>query len=66
MNNANDQFKAIVANTIHEITNSETRTQIIAIIDGKPELLSTFAYVYQALGIVSAKSSYLNGSTSDC
>ena len=25
----------------------------VAIIDGKPELLSTFAYVYQALGIVS-------------
>jgi methionyl aminopeptidase len=23
----------------------------VAIIDGKPELLSTFAYVYQALGI---------------
>jgi len=25
----------------------------VAIIDGKPEILSTFAYVYQALGIVS-------------
>ena len=25
----------------------------VAIIDGKPELLSTFAYVYEALGIVS-------------
>jgi methionyl aminopeptidase len=25
----------------------------LAIIDGKPELLSTFAYVYEALGIVS-------------
>jgi len=25
----------------------------VAIIDGKPELLSTFAYVYKALGIVS-------------
>ena len=27
--------------------------QNVAIIDGKPELLSTFAYVYKALGIVS-------------
>jgi methionyl aminopeptidase len=25
----------------------------VALIDGKPEILSTFAYVYQALGIVS-------------
>jgi methionyl aminopeptidase len=25
----------------------------VALIDGKPELLSTFAYVYEALGIVS-------------
>lgn len=25
----------------------------IALVDGKPELLSTFAYVYEALGIVS-------------
>ncbi len=25
----------------------------VALIDGKPELLSTFAYVYKALGIVS-------------
>jgi methionyl aminopeptidase len=25
----------------------------VAFIDGKPEILSTFAYVYQALGIVS-------------
>ena len=25
----------------------------VAIIDGKPELLSTFAYIYKALGIVS-------------
>jgi methionyl aminopeptidase len=25
----------------------------VAIVDGKPELLSTFAYVYEALGIVS-------------
>jgi len=27
----------------------------VALIDGKPELLSTFAYVYQALGIVSTE-----------
>jgi methionyl aminopeptidase len=25
----------------------------VALIDGKPEILSTFAYIYQALGIVS-------------
>jgi methionyl aminopeptidase len=25
----------------------------VAIIDGKPELLSTFAYIYEALGITS-------------
>jgi methionyl aminopeptidase len=25
----------------------------VALIDGKPELLSTFKYVYEALGIVS-------------
>ena len=25
----------------------------VAIVDGKPELLSTFAYIYDALGIVS-------------
>jgi methionyl aminopeptidase len=25
----------------------------VAIVDGKPELLSTFAYIYEALGIVS-------------
>jgi methionyl aminopeptidase len=25
----------------------------VAIVDGKPEILSTFAYVYEALGIVS-------------
>ena len=25
----------------------------VALVDGKPELLSTFAYIYQALGIVS-------------
>ena len=25
----------------------------VAIVDGKPELLSTFAYIYQALGITS-------------
>jgi methionyl aminopeptidase len=25
----------------------------IALVDGKPELLSTFAYIYKALGIVS-------------
>jgi methionyl aminopeptidase len=26
----------------------------IALVDGKPELLSTFAYIYKALGIVSS------------
>jgi methionyl aminopeptidase len=25
----------------------------VALVDGKPELLSTFAYIYKALGIVS-------------
>ena len=32
---------------------SKTSSDDVALIDGKPELLSTFAYIYEALGIES-------------